>query len=424
MYKAKNIVICLDGTGNQIEENISNVLKIYRTIAKGKSAKTKHVVFYDQGVGTIGRQESWGAFWQKTKTVFGLVTGYGLDDNVLRAYEFIVRNYHEEDSTSESKGKSTRDNICIFGYSRGAHAARVLAALIYYLGVLKPEQIHLSGAALTALKRSKKEAEIDEITMFNRITQAFRPGIQFMGLWDTVSSVIVPRDGKLLNLSTESLLGTDYNQGVRVFRHAMSIDEARYMFRLDEWIEKAVSKRKVEIDDKNGGVQDNLQVWFAGHHGDVGGGNTRKDSGLSQYPLCWMIHEAMQFGIEFNTKFVNYVALGNGLSESTEHRYPEPDVHAKIHSSKNTPWAILEYLPKRAKYRECEGAEKRRSFLGLYIPRWEPRVIPKGANIHWSAIERRRIVGEYSPDNFPDDYEEIPHRGFPSKSWRPEKEND
>ena len=30
----KNIVICCDGTGNEISENISNVLKLYRTLRK------------------------------------------------------------------------------------------------------------------------------------------------------------------------------------------------------------------------------------------------------------------------------------------------------------------------------------------------------------------------------------------------------
>ena len=30
----KNIVICCDGTGNEISENISNVLKLYRCLRK------------------------------------------------------------------------------------------------------------------------------------------------------------------------------------------------------------------------------------------------------------------------------------------------------------------------------------------------------------------------------------------------------
>ncbi len=34
MEKPRNIVICCDGTGNEISENISNVLKLYRCLRK------------------------------------------------------------------------------------------------------------------------------------------------------------------------------------------------------------------------------------------------------------------------------------------------------------------------------------------------------------------------------------------------------
>jgi uncharacterized protein (DUF2235 family) len=34
----KNIVICCDGTGNEISENISNVLKLYRCLRKTENA--------------------------------------------------------------------------------------------------------------------------------------------------------------------------------------------------------------------------------------------------------------------------------------------------------------------------------------------------------------------------------------------------
>ena len=154
-YRAKNIVVCLDGTGNQIEENISNVLKLYRALDKPIGAEANQIVFYDQGVGTIGQTNTWGVLRQKFTAVWGLATGLGLDDNVLRAYDFIVRHFREERVKGEDgQTRTVRDRICIFGYSRGAHTARVLAAFIHNIGILKPEQLHLSGAALTAYKRA------------------------------------------------------------------------------------------------------------------------------------------------------------------------------------------------------------------------------------------------------------------------------
>ena len=50
----KNIVICCDGTGNEISENISNVLKLYRTLRKTEKTMPRQMAFYDPGVGHAG----------------------------------------------------------------------------------------------------------------------------------------------------------------------------------------------------------------------------------------------------------------------------------------------------------------------------------------------------------------------------------
>ena len=49
----KSIVICCDGTGNEISENISNVLKLYRCLLKTETTHGRQMVFYDPGVGTV-----------------------------------------------------------------------------------------------------------------------------------------------------------------------------------------------------------------------------------------------------------------------------------------------------------------------------------------------------------------------------------
>lgn len=48
-----NLVICCDGTGNEISENISNVLKLYRCLRKTDKTHPRQLVFYDPGVGTV-----------------------------------------------------------------------------------------------------------------------------------------------------------------------------------------------------------------------------------------------------------------------------------------------------------------------------------------------------------------------------------
>ena len=54
---SKNIVICCDGTGNEISENISNVLKLYRVLRKTGKTEPQQIVFYDPGVGTLARPD-------------------------------------------------------------------------------------------------------------------------------------------------------------------------------------------------------------------------------------------------------------------------------------------------------------------------------------------------------------------------------
>ena len=56
--------------------------------------------------------------------------------------------------------------------------------------------------------------------------------------------------------------------------------------------------------------QDILQVWFAGVHADIGGGYPEKQSGLSKYPLLWMIDEAIKCGLKVDRRTVNQLGWG------------------------------------------------------------------------------------------------------------------
>src|SRR6185295_4368254 len=46
----KNIVVCCDGTGNEVEGNLSNVLKLFRIARRSPDQR----VYYGAGIGTIG----------------------------------------------------------------------------------------------------------------------------------------------------------------------------------------------------------------------------------------------------------------------------------------------------------------------------------------------------------------------------------
>lgn len=69
------------------------------------------------------------------------------------------------------------------------------------------------------------------------------------------------------------------------------------MFRLEVWKEPQTFMHNRFSATNNTEPQDALQVWFAGVHADIGGGYLEKESGLSKFPLLWMIHEAIKCGL-------------------------------------------------------------------------------------------------------------------------------
>lgn len=410
----KNIVICCDGTGNEISENISNVLKLYRVLRKTGKTTPNQIVFYDPGVGTLARPDPWRKAWQDVVTFLGLMTGYGLDDNILSAYEFLAGNYDEG------------DDIFLFGFSRGAYTVRALAGMIHKIGLLSPQQSNLAGSGLTAYKQYSADlsdggqphvadlgdeesgpmpaSRDDRAAQFARIVSAKWPNIKFIGVWDTVASVIVPRPDRLYLPSLQTLAYTRTNPSVHTFRQAIAIDERRRMFRLNKWVEPQIFRHNRFSQTNNEEPQDSKQVWFAGVHSDIGGGYPEKESGLSKYPLLWMIDEAVACGLAVNPQTVNQLAWGVPRKGSP-FTYVPPDFTKPAHDSMTPAWRLLEYIPKADKYKEWPG---RNSLFGAYIPDCEPRSIPDGANIHESVVDRINAGIGYRPINLPAGYEIVP----------------
>jgi hypothetical protein len=166
------------------------------------------------------------------------------------------------------------------------------------------------------------------------------------------------------------------------------------MFRLHPWNEPQTFKSN-PFNNKNWKPQDIRQMWFAGVHADIGGGYPEVESGLSKFPLLWMINQAKSAGLKMSTSMINHLVLGRPRKDSAR-IYTAPDAKAQLHRSLKGFWRILEVIPKLTKYREWP---RRRSFLGVYLPLAEPRRIPDGALIHGSAFERAAAVPGYDPPN-------------------------
>ena len=111
------------------------------------------------------------------------------------------------------------------------------------------------------------------------------PAIRFLGLWDCVPSFGVA--------SVPANIGWKLSLPSKVEHcfHALALDERRQTFRLH--------RPKLAA---NASPESLCEVWFAGVHSDVGGGN--KNAGLSSIALAWMLLNAQRCGLPIRAKAI------------------------------------------------------------------------------------------------------------------------
>jgi len=400
----KNIVILCDGTSNEISENRTNVLRLYGALEKSSN----QVVFYDPGVGTFGAENAWSYYYRKAIEIWGLATGWGLDANVKEAYKFLTEHYDDgkrPDGTDEGP-----DQIYIFGFSRGAYTARVLAGFIHAVGLIDTVNLNLLDYAYRAYKgvsdikgdqqadgsKDPKTNPFAEVRLFERILRPKRPAIRCLGLFDTVGSVIeMGRFGPRLR----SHAFTRKNASVECVCHAVGIDERRTMFQPQLWPVGA-EYWGGPFPTKKSKAQVVKEVWFSGVHGDVGGGYPEKNSQLAKIPLAWMIEETKKCGLKYTTRTINEIVLGKNKKKD----YVAPDPLAPRNASMSFGWSMLEFIPRRL----SKGySTDRLKVFGFYIPFFEPRKIEKDAEIHPSVLMRRGTSSDYEQPNIPKSAHEI-----------------
>ncbi|MFT5748469.1 MAG: hypothetical protein ACI920_003865 [Saprospiraceae bacterium] len=397
--KGKNIIICLDGTGNQHGKKKSNVLSLFRMLERGES--NKQVAYYDPGVGTMGDPTYKTAIGRKVNKLMGLAFGRGLMKNLIEAYTFLIDHYEDG------------DEVFIFGFSRGAYTARALAAFVKECGLLEKGAKNLLPYAVGIfLKKAPKEDE--EKGEFFRLLNGFRstfgrllniegdaryPGqkpspnkqlrIRFMGLFDTVKSY-----GWISNPVV--LRNEKTNTSVLNLRHAISIDEKRKFFHQMHW--KASSKDQCK------------EVWFAGDHSDVGGGHSESKSGLAKIALEWMVHEAIQFGMKVDIKKYslalqreldyqnNWTTLYVKEEDKGKYSGPNPIAPANDESLKIA-WKLVQLLPKKLEpWEDYKGMRTIKSEEGRQISQNNSNVVP--VLVHQSVLERIENKNvEYEPKN-------------------------
>lgn len=334
----KNIVICCDGTANDVRGPHTNVLRFFRSLVRDDS----QIAYYDSGVGTVADPSLMISPAKSLGKSLDMAVGSSVMRQVCSAYRFLVKNWQEG------------DKVFLFGFSRGAYAVRALAGLLYRTGLLRPELEHLTELGWTAYS----SADFRACGSFKYAFAQKSPiPIHFMGVWDTVSSF-----GAMTSFKT--LPQTRNNSLVAHIRHAVAIHERRVCFKPNLFGEKN---------------QDVIEIWFKGAHGDVGGGWPEEKSGLAKITLQWMYEESQKFDCKLKPHQIKFF-----LGESdVEHSQVKPNPSQKVNNSMVGLWHLLEFLPRREWDHTTKPEMMRWHLPNLY----RSREIPDGAVIHPTAQE-------------------------------------
>ena len=302
---AKRLIVCSDGTWNRPDQRMegaprpadevddgdeicpTNVVKMWRAIEPVAPDGVRQVKFYDEGVGTEG---TW------LQRIMGGVSGRGLEKNILDGYRSLMHTYEPG------------DEIFLFGFSRGAYTVRSLAGMLRNSGLLQKSNTERLQAAFDLYRREDAPPDSEVATSF-RNAYSHEVDIKFLGVWDTVGALGIPplglgrfigALGRFLS-RRHQFHDVELSGSVKHGYHALAIDERRAPFEPSIWKPKLEEGEELATaTPKPNQVVE--QVWFAGYHSDVGGGN--ENPGLSDVALEWMMQKAASIGLELSGEHV------------------------------------------------------------------------------------------------------------------------
>ncbi|KAI9449825.1 hypothetical protein BJY52DRAFT_1126411 [Lactarius psammicola] len=288
----RTLVLCFDGTGDRFDADNTNIVQFSSFLKKDD--KKQQMVYYQSGVGTF--------------TIPQVITP--VKAFIQKYVNMAIANHLDAHIMGTLLLDRTGDKICIFGFSRGAYTARALAGMIHKVGLLPAGNSQQVPFAYRLYTRDDKDGW-EQSELFKKAF-SIDVGVEFLGVWDTVCSVgLIPRE----------LPFTASNAAVRVFRHALALDERRATFRANYWHRG----RRDNHDDMKRGQTDVREVWFAGSHADVGGGSVPNstENSLARISLRWMILECLRTktGIRFGEDALERIGVDQNALASLSGRY-------------------------------------------------------------------------------------------------------
>lgn len=295
----KRLVLFYDGTDNTPKDR-TNVWRTHELLAdvdpNGVPQKKKYI----EGVGTdFGH------------IAFGSIFGRGVANRLRQGYEWLVHNYQDD------------AEIYVFGFSRGAFAARSFVQMVATCGLTRPETFKEWNADRTfdryeslTMQETEVVKPIWRLRYWQRHPNEQPPGwqptaddrrlmddtkvrevkIRMAGLWDTVGALGTDAL-KNVGASTQKAAANNVRptKSQEYGYHALAIDEHRPMFQDTLWRMFVEEGKLDETAARYNPYYE--QRWFVGAHCDVGGGYD--DDQLSDLALSWMLKKASAVGLAF-----------------------------------------------------------------------------------------------------------------------------
>jgi hypothetical protein len=259
--RMKHIFIGIDGTANAAfyDTMYGNVYRMNLSLdSKSKSDNSPQIFIYFSGVGATS---------QRWLGLLGKAFGQGIDEIILQAYVNLVANYEEG------------DKIYVFGFSRGAVAARALTGMISHSGLVRYDHSPEIQKAWHYFVGNKDKAGDYETKKAGAVHPNVR--IEFLGVWDSVygiSSELALRESLFKELRFRNFnLDESVKHGVQI----LAIDDTRRLFHPMIWDAAGSASQKME------------QIWMPGVHSDIGGGYEK--SFLSAVSMFAMIDKLVEY---------------------------------------------------------------------------------------------------------------------------------
>ncbi|MEO0911905.1 MAG: DUF2235 domain-containing protein [Pseudomonadota bacterium] len=260
----KTHVFIFDGTLSKLTDgHETNAGLLYKLLTEN-GAHSRQSVGYDAGIQGEG--------WRKWVNVAAGVT---INLSIMAGYAALCSRYQPG------------DKIMLFGYSRGAYAARSLAGFIGRVGLLRRRHA-MHRRVERAFRYYEAGATSAHARRFSERFCRRDVPVEMIGVWDTVRALGLPYPGlnRLAPMATEF---HDHKLGRHVAHafHALALDENRTAFSPLLWQRQPGWPGYLE------------QMWFAGAHADVGGqtGGHEGVRPLSNIPLVWMLRRAEMCGL-------------------------------------------------------------------------------------------------------------------------------